>query len=293
MVVGHIVLDRIRHGDVTNRSTLGGPCVYASLAARAVNSSVAVVSTIGRDFGCRRISWLRAQGISVQHVRVARCHTTRFEIDYQDSARTLKVVYACDPIEAKDVLRAPPASAIHIGPVVSEIAPSLIERLAKRDAIISLDPQGYLRRLKPDGSVGVKKWRDSELLKKVGLLKVSEDEFAAMTGRGMSMKVLPKIGSDIVLITRGARGSVIWSRDEGLLMIPAYRTRVVDPTGAGDAMAGSFLVTWNRTRDLVWSAAVGSAVASFVVEKLGPKSFGTSRQIENRAQMIFEQSVRL
>jgi sugar/nucleoside kinase (ribokinase family) len=293
VVVGHIVLDYISRKGATHGPTLGGPSVYASLAARALRSTVGVVGTVGPDFGHKRVSWLRAHGISVRNIRVANRHTTSFRLNYRNSLRSIKVTSVCNPINAEDVSRIPSSSAIHIGPVLQEIAPPLVERLAKRDAAVGLDLQGYLRRLAPDGSVRMKKWRDSGLLKEISLLKVSDDEFVAFRGRRESPRELSKVGPDIVVVTRGAEGSIIWSKDDGSYMVPAYRTRVEDPTGAGDAMAGAFLVTWNRTYDLVWSAAVGSAVASFVVEKLGPKSFGNSRQIEDRAQRILEHAVRL
>lgn len=78
-------------------------------------------------------------------------------------------------------------------------------------------------------------------------------------------------------------------------VLESYRWRLQcgDGDRAGDALVGAFLVTWVRTDDLSWSAAVGSAMASFVVEKVGPSNFGTSKQVEKRAKSIFERTVRL
>jgi sugar/nucleoside kinase (ribokinase family) len=86
---------------------------------------------------------------------------------------------------------------------------------------------------------------------------------------------------------------IVWSRENGMFSVPAYETLVRDPTGAGDALAGSFLVTWVRTNDLLWSAAVGSAVASMVVAKKGLARFGKRRQIERRATEILDQITRI
>jgi sugar/nucleoside kinase (ribokinase family) len=73
-----------------------------------------------------------------------------------------------------------------------------------------------------------------------------------------------------------------------MFRIPAFKTRVRDPTGAGDALVGAMLATWVRKDDLLWSVAVGSAVASFVVERVGPMSFGTVRQVQKRAGVILD-----
>jgi len=102
-----------------------------------------------------------------------------------------------------------------------------------------------------------------------------------------------KLGPRLIFVTKDAKGSLVWPREESAFKVPAYKTSVVDPTGAGDAMAGAFFISWNRTDNLIWSVTMGSAVAFFVVEKLGPTSFGTPQQIRERAKTIFEQTIRL
>jgi sugar/nucleoside kinase (ribokinase family) len=292
-VVGHIVLDYIGHNGRFRGPILGGPAVYASLTARALDASVTVTSTVGQDVGHKRLARLHNHGISTRHIRVANSTTTSFKIDYHSSGRSMKVVSICDAIRAEDLLRCPEANAVHIGPVLCEVPASHAARLARRNAVVCLDPQGYFRHVAPDGSVRVRNWRENGLLKEIEVLKVSEDELKALIGNSQSTRKLAKLGPDIVFITKGSKGSLVWSREEGTFRVPAYKTRVVDPTGAGDAMAGAFLISWNRTNDLIWSVAMGSAVASFVVEKLGPSNFGTRRQIRNRAQAISEQTIRV
>jgi ribokinase len=52
--------------------------------------------------------------------------------------------------------------------------------------------------------------------------------------------------------------------------IPAFATHAVDPTGAGDAYAGSFISEFERTEHVVESALFASAAASLMVEQIGP-----------------------
>lgn len=291
-VVGHVVLDYISRGERVQGPTLGGPCTYSSLAARALDASVVVLSKVGSDFGRKRLSWLRSRGVAVQRIGIVKSSTTCFRISYQGNRRTMQVTSKCEPISKWDISKLPSSSAVHIGPVLDEVPPSLAMRLAERDSIVSLDPQGYLRRLTSDGTVRVKTWRDIRLLKTLEVLKVSENELAAIVGRRSLLEKLRKLGPKIVFLTKGATGTTLWARDEGAFSVPAYETRVQDPTGAGDALVGAFLVSWVKTGDLLWSAAVGSAVASFVVEKFGPARFGTRRQIERRAQTILDRTVK-
>lgn len=63
----------------------------------------------------------------------------------------------------------------------------------------------------------------------------------------------------IVLLTRGSLGVILFRRDAPPLEIPPPPVaRMVDPTGAGDALAAGFLAHWVRSRDP--EAAVRAAV---------------------------------
>ena len=205
----------------------------------------------------------------------------------------MRVVSICDPINIEDLVKLPSSSAIHIGPVLHEISPSIASSLTKSNSVIGLDPQGYLRQLDSEGNVYVQKWRDNSLLRRIEVLKISESELAAIIGARWSSSTLTTLGPSIVLLTRGLPGVIIWSRDYGMFNLPAYATPVRDPTGAGDALLGAFLVTWARSSDLLWSAAVGSAVASFVVAKMRLGHYGTTKQIERRAMTILDETTRI
>jgi sugar/nucleoside kinase (ribokinase family) len=293
-VVGHIVLDYVTRKNRVYGPRLGGPCIYASLAANAVGAKAIAFSKVGSDFGSKRFSWIRHHGISTSHILVDGSNTTCFRIKYHDNARSIRVSSICDSICSEDFPRLPSALAIHIGPVLNEISSDLAVRLAESDSVVSLDPQGYLRQLDSNGIVHGRKWRNSRILKNIEVLKASENELSAIVGKRGALRRLSALGPEVVLLTQGSMGTLVWSKGTGRRFnVPAYETRVRDPTGAGDALAGAFLVTWVRTGDLVRSASVGAAVASFVVEKTKSADFGTLKQIERRATKIFDQTTRL
>lgn len=63
----------------------------------------------------------------------------------------------------------------------------------------------------------------------------------------------------IVILTRGSLGVTLFRRDLPSVRIPAPAVaKLVDPTGAGDALAGAFLAHWVTSRDP--EAAVRAAV---------------------------------
>ena len=290
-VVGYIVRDQISRGARVHQS-LGGPCIYSSLAARALDASVVAVSRVGKDFTRRDFAWIARRGIAIKNIRITNSSTTYFSIDYRGTGRTMRVTRRCDPLSSSDLEGFPATLAVHIGPVLDEVPERLAISLAKRDCIVSLEAQGYTRRLSSKGMVNPRRWNNARLLKNIDVMKASENELRAVAGDNITPARLSKLGPEIILLTMGTKGTVLWSRTEGVHRIPAYPTHVRDPTGAGDALVGAFLVSWIRTGELLWSCAVGSAVASFVVESFGPSNFGSLKQIERRAQKILNETTR-
>lgn len=81
-----------------------------------------------------------------------------------------------------------------------------------------------------------------------------------------------------VIVTLGSKGSVLGIRTRGIFLVPAFSDpEVIDPTGAGDVLIGSWLSVYLRTHDPVWAASVGSAVASLTSRKVGLSKFVFSR----------------
>jgi rfaE bifunctional protein kinase chain/domain/rfaE bifunctional protein nucleotidyltransferase chain/domain len=56
--------------------------------------------------------------------------------------------------------------------------------------------------------------------------------------RGLTEALARKIGTRLVLVTRGSSGCLIHDRDQGFFQVPAFAIRVVDRVGAGDAVLG-------------------------------------------------------
>jgi len=80
---------------------------------------------------------------------------------------------------------------------------------------------------------------------------------------------LQRLGVDVVVLTRGAAGCEVWSR-EGVWRQPALPvTRVVDTTGSGDALTSGFLAAYWRGGDIARAARWGAANAASVLARAG------------------------
>ena len=77
---------------------------------------------------------------------------------------------------------------------------------------------------------------------------------------------------DVVVMTRGAKGSTILSNEGTVNVPPIHSRKVVDVTGAGDAYRAGFYAGLFRGFDLYRCGLVGSAVAGFVIERRGTQT---------------------
>ena len=298
-VVGHFAIDSIR---LPSRSVpfivLGGSVTYFSFVTKRLDATVTIVSKVGGDFPEAYMWWLREEGIDLSGVtKLANEQTTHFELGYSKdlSNRTMKLKSKASPISANELPRSLRAKAVHVAPIAGEISYEVIEQLKGCAEVLSLDPQGLLRRFGKSGRVMSRSKVDQRLFSLINIYKSSLDEISVLTGHAnleSAINAVHDLGVKTVIVTLGAKGAVL-SVEKTIYKIPACKSRVlVDPTGAGDAFIGGFLTEYIRQKDSLWCACVGSAAASLVVEGIGPTFFGEKEEIYRRARSVYEKEIK-
>jgi sugar/nucleoside kinase (ribokinase family) len=104
-----------------------------------------------------------------------------------------------------------------------------------------------------------------------------------------------KMGPKYLIIKKGEHGALLFHNDQ-VFFAPALPLEdVFDPTGAGDTFAGGFIGHIARTKDISFDnmktgIIVGSAMASFSVEKFGPQRLKeiTRADIDARIQQFVD-----
>ena len=297
-VVGHFAIDAISlpkrpHPFVV----IGGSAVYTALVAKRLDSTVKTISKVGGDFPDAYIWWLQKEGIDVSGVaKLDTDKTTRFELKYSKDLvkRILKLTSKASSITLKDLPDSLRTKAVHIAPIAGEIPQDVIAHMRNCTGVVSLDPQGLLRRFNNAGNFRYRPI-DKSLLSLVTIYKSSLREVIAATRRSdmhSAIKAIHDCGVETVIVTLGAKGAVL-SVGGTSYRIPAFESTVmVDPTGAGDGFIGGFLTEYIRQKDSLWCACVGSAAASLVVEGIGPTSIGENKEIYRRASQLYEKGIK-
>ena len=297
--VGHFSIDSI---NLPNRRLpcviLGGSVTYASLSAKRLGANVSIISKVGEDFPEAYLWWLSQEGIDLSKVaKIKHEKTTRFELNYNSdmSNRTMRLASKAPSIKVEDVPSSLKTKAVHLAPIANEIPCEVAGKLAKSAEVISLDPQGLVRVFDENGLVANEPLKDKRMLELVDVYKSSQDEIEAVTGVAdlkSAIKAVHDFDVEIVIVTLGMKGAVL-SIGGAMYEIPAYTpNKLVDPTGAGDAFIGGFLAEYVRGKEALWCACVGSALASTVVEGVGPTFLGDKDEIYRRASVLYEKGIK-
>jgi sugar/nucleoside kinase (ribokinase family) len=290
-VIGHVAIDRIIT-DQGERIQLGGPPTYVSLVTRKLGKSVRTVTKVGGDIPDDFISQLEGLGIDLEGMIIEGAETTRFILDYRGAERRLSVGSVCEVFGPEDLVGLPEVALL--APIVGETPTSVLSNI--ESDMIALDPQGFVRDIRPDGTILPKHWFDESLMKRLTIYKSSEDELRLVTGNLDSMKGLEKIiglGAEVAIATKGGEGALLVVR-EGRYKVPALALgEALDPTGAGDTFIGGFFSEYLDGEDPSWCASMGAAMASCVVETVGARIDASRKLVRERAEDVYNRVVKL
>ena len=265
------------------KEKFGGTAGNIAYALTLMGENPEISATIGHDFQ-RYFSWLARNGISTEKIRIveeefsasayittdrannqitgfnpgAMKYSSALDFDTLPPQNTLMIV---SPGNLQDMLNYPRACKSRGIEYVFDPGQSL-PMLTARDLVEAIDGCRILI---------VNDYELDLVLDKTGLKK------EALLGH-----------AGAVIVTLGALGSKVFTRD-GEISIPAVKPRKVeDPTGAGDAYRGGLLSGLSRGREIAQSARMGSVCASFAVECYGTQEYTfTPREFQERFEAYY------
>ncbi|MBD0330580.1 MAG: carbohydrate kinase [Thermoleophilia bacterium] len=240
-VVGSLSLDVVGGG----APRVGGGAYYAARALRALGVPARIVTRCADADAGALLPRLRRLGVPVE-ARAGRV-TWAFAIEYADGVRRMRVDAVGDPWTPADVrgwVEEAIAGArwVHLAPLGrGDFAPGTVEALARRGRLISYDGQGLVR-LRRTGELRLAGELDPGVLASLRVLKLADDE-AAVVLRSLAPEHVATLGVPEVLVTLGARGSLLFAAGRGE-RVPAHAVDA-DPTGAGDMFATGYVAARN------------------------------------------------
>lgn len=287
LVVGSMAFDRIETPFGKTDKTLGGAATYIGLSASILDTETSIVSVVGGDMQ-EHLDMLSNKNINIDGVEIKQDGKSFFwsgkyhnDLNCRDTLATdlnvLKDFQPKVPTHSQD------AEVLLLGNLDPVVQLSVLEQMKRRPRLVILDTMNFWMNTAWDNLM--------KMIAQTDVITINDEEARQLSGEYSLVKAAQKIhemGPDFVIIKKGEHGALLF-HDGKIFAIPALPLEeVFDPTGAGDTFAGGFSAYLAKTEDLSFenmksAIIVGSAMASFTVEK-----FGTERLQEINKNLLKE-----
>ena len=275
ITVGTMAFDAIETPFGKINQIVGGSATYVAYAASHFVKPVQQISIVGFDFPKEEMEEMTKRGVEIEGVEIVPNKKSFFwsgryheDMNNRDTLITdLNVLADFDP-KIPDSYQG--AEFLMLGNLAPKIQLNVIQELKQRPKLIVMDTMNF--------------WMEiamAELkivLKYVDMLMVNDAEARQLTGQFSLVKAAKSImemGPKFLIIKKGEHGALLFHGDQVFFAPALPLEEVFDPTGAGDTFAGGFMGHLAATNDISFenmkrAIIVGSAMASFCVEKFGP-----------------------
>jgi sugar/nucleoside kinase (ribokinase family) len=289
--VGTMAFDAIETPFGKTDQIVGGSATYVAYAASNFVKPIQQVSIIGYDFPQEELNEMKRRGVQLDGVEVIKDKKSFFwsgkyhmDMNTRDTLITdLNVLLDFNPQLPESYQG---AEFLMLGNLDPSIQKKVILQMKKRPKLIVMDTMNFWMEIAMP--------QLEETLKLVDVLMVNDSEARQLTGQFSLVKAakeILKMGPKYLIIKKGEHGALLFHEDK-VFFAPALPLEVVfDPTGAGDTFAGGFIGHIAKTGDISFenmkrAIIVGSAMASFCVEKFGPERLKeiTKKDIDLRIQ---------
>jgi fructokinase len=279
VVCGEALMDVFSTGETATglslRAHVGGSPFNVAVGLARLARPVALLGAISSDFlGARLMRALESEGVSTATVVRTAKPTTLSLVGLDANGVPAYAFYGTEGADRQltpETLpaRPPGVRAYHFGSYSTVVEPtaSALRALVEAErgrCVISYDPNVRLN-VEP----ALKIWTDEVewMLSRTHLLKVSDEDLSLLyPGAAPETLAASWLGKGVrlLVVTRGAKGAVAWTRG-ARVEVPGVPTTVVDTVGAGDTFQAA-LLCWLDERDLLTPAALEALDRARVLE---------------------------
>ncbi len=275
IIVGTMAFDALETPFAKIDRVVGGSATYAAYSACYSYAPIKQISIVGGDFPQEEMEELAGRGVTCEGVEIVKDGKSFFwsgkyhmDMNTRDSLVTdLNVLEQFNPV-IPDSYQG--AEFLLLGNVMPSLQKQVINQLKKRPRLIVMDTMNFWMDIAMDDL--------KEVLTMVDALVINDSEARQLSGEYSlvkAAKVIRAMGPRYLVIKKGEHGALLFYEDKVFSAPALPLEEVFDPTGAGDSFVGGFIGHLAKSGDLSFenmktAVIVGSAMASFCVEKFGP-----------------------
>ena len=274
LIAGTMAFDAIETPFGKTDKIIGGSATYAAWSASHFTQPIQQISIIGGDFPQEEIDQLSARGVQFDGVEQLQNEKSffwsgKYHMDMNTRDTLITDLNVLEKFNPQVPASYQDAEYVMLGNLMPKLQMQIIDQLKHRPKLIIMDTMNFWMDIAMDDL--------KDVLKKVDLLMVNDGEARQLSGEYSLVKAAQKImsmGPRYLIIKKGEHGALLFHGTQ-VFFAPALPLEdVFDPTGAGDTFDGGFIGYLAKTKNISFenmktAIIVGSAMASFVVEKFG------------------------
>ena len=291
IAVGTMAFDAIETPFGKTDKIVGGSATYVAYAASYFVKPVQQVSIVGYDFPNEEMDEMKRRGIQLEGVEIVPDKKSffwsgKYHMDMNSRDTLVTDLNVLQDFNPQIPAAYQGAGFLMLGNLDPVIQKQVIEQLKPRPKLIVMDTMNFW--------MDIKMAELQDVLKLVDVLLVNDSEARQLSGEFSIVKAAKKImtmGPKYLIIKKGEHGALLFYKNEVFFAPALPLEEVFDPTGAGDTFAGGFVGYLAKTNDISFknmktAIIVGSAMASYCVEKFGPDRLKeiTKDDIDRRIQ---------
>jgi len=258
----------------------GAPAICIDQAAR-VGASTQIFGGVGADnFGAALIDRLKSNSVETSGIKQLGNKSTgvAFVSYFEDGSRTF--IFHLNNTAADEIDHS--AIVLPSGPTIMHVSGSSLGNPRLRSAIedtaskvihaggqISCDPNARPE-LMSDKEV---KSVLTSLISQSSYLFPSDSDLEFLypdCSQEQAIEKLIDLGVETIALTRGEKGSVVYTKSSDPVHLSGHQVDEVDPTGAGDCYCGTFLAMIAQGKTIETSGRYANAAGAIAVTKRGP-----------------------
>ena len=276
IILGSMAFDAIETPFGKIDKIIGGSATYVAYAASQLTQPLQQISIVGNDFPEEEMDELKKRSVQLNGVEIIPDKKSFFwsgkyhlDMNTRDTLITdLNVLADFNPKVPEEYQG---SEFLMLGNLMPVLQISVINQLRTRPKLIVLDTMNFWIESAPDDL--------KKVMTMIDVLMINDSEARQLSGEFSMVRAAKKVlemGPKFLIIKKGEHGALLFHENH-VFFAPALPLEdVFDPTGAGDAFAGGFIGHIARTKNIGFenmktAIIVGSAMASFCVEKFGPQ----------------------
>jgi 6-phosphofructokinase 2 len=256
-----------------DRTDAGGGGINVARVVRELGGAAVAVAALGGHVGARVAAALERERVELRSVRARGETRENFSVTERSTGRQFRFVRAAPAMTAREWQRVLDAlvdaagdAACVVGSgslppgVPDDIYSRMTCRLAETGVPVILDASGPALRACRDASGVIVKPSERELASLVGRPMQTADDCVAAAG-----DVLATSQWKAIIVSRGADGALLVTRDGEPVQFLAPALRAVSTIGAGDSMVAGVALSLARGLDIAEAVRFGVAAGSAAV----------------------------